>query len=450
MGMLFVSALLALLFVFVRADTPANCTYEDIRGTWAFYEGERSGNNSVECSKYKGPSVNIFKIELLFPDIAIDEAGNKGFWTLIYNQGFEVQINYRKYFAFSSYKKTSEGNITSYCDAVSPGWSHDILGRNWACYNAQKLAPLVGPKHHEDNHLLEATGFFHQDKNFIRRINAVQKSWTARAYPEFEGIPVADLIRKAGGVKSRIYQSDVPLESEEAFGSLPEEFDWRNKSGVNYVSPIRNQGGCGSCYAFSSMGMLESRLRVVTDNKVQVTFSPQDIVGCSEYSQGCEGGFPYLIAGKYAQDFGVVPEQCSPYEGMDDKCKTKNCKRYYVADYKYIGGFYGGCNEELMKLELVKNGPIAVSFMVYSDFQQYSGGIYHHTGIENYRFNPFSITNHAVVAVGYGADKKTGEKYWIVKNSWGSSWGENGYFRIRRGTNECGIESIAVAAKIIP
>ncbi|GIY48332.1 dipeptidyl peptidase 1 [Caerostris darwini] len=302
---------------------------------------------------------------------------------------------------------------------------------------------------------IQRGGVYRQDKRFIKQINSIQKSWTATVYPELEGLPISDLIRRSGGLKSRISEhppvrSGVPFDSQALFDDLPEEFDWRNVSGVNYVSPVRDQGSCGSCYAFSSMGMLESRLRVVTNNRVQVQFSPQDIVGCSEYSQGCEGGFPYLIAGKYAQDFGVVPENCSPYEGKDDKCRTKQCKRYYVADYKYIGGFYGGCNEDLMKMELVKNGPIAVSFMVYDDFFQYSGGIYHFTGIQNYRFDPFSITNHAVLTVGYGADKKTGEKFWIVKNSWGSSWGESGYFRIRRGTNECGIESIAVAAKIIP
>lgn len=107
------------------------------------------------------------------------------------------------------------------------------------------------------------------------------------------------------------------------------------------------------------------------------------------------------------------------------------------------------CNEDLMKMELVTNGPMAVSFEVYSDFQQYKGGIYHHTGLRS-GFNPFLITNHAVLAVGYGIDRDTGEKYWIVKNSWGTSWGENGFFRIRRGTDECSIESIAVGATIIP
>jgi len=92
---------------------------------------------------------------------------------------------------------------------------------------------------------------------------------------------------------------------------------------------------------------------------------------------------------------------------------------------------------------LVKNGPMSVSFEVYHDFMQYKGGIYQHTGLKD-RYNPFEMTNHAVLLVGYGVDKKSGMKFWIVKNSWGESWGENGYFRIRRGTDECSIESIAV------
>ncbi|GFY38193.1 dipeptidyl peptidase 1 [Trichonephila inaurata madagascariensis] len=150
MSKFYVFAVLGVLLGFAAADTPANCTYEDIRGVWAFYEGERSGNNSIECSNFRGPAVNVFKIELLFPDVAVDELGNKGYWTLIYNQGFEVVINYRKYFAFSLYKN-SGGNVTSFCDSTLPGWSHDVLGKNWACYNAHKINPSVAPKHHREH-----------------------------------------------------------------------------------------------------------------------------------------------------------------------------------------------------------------------------------------------------------------------------------------------------------
>ena len=83
---------------------------------------------------------------------------------------------------------------------------------------------------------------------------------------------------------------------------LPESWDWRQVNGVNYVSDVRNQGSCGSCYAFSSMGMLEARIKILTNNTVSPVLSTQDVVSCSKLSPGCEGGFPYLVAGRYAKD----------------------------------------------------------------------------------------------------------------------------------------------------
>lgn len=215
------------------------------------------------------------------------------------------------------------------------------------------------------------------------------------------------------------------------------------------------------------MALLEARLRIETNNTEKTVFSTQEVVDCSRYSQACDGGFPYLIGGKYAQDFGVVDEACYPYTGATGKCKEPSSsngtlsdaqcrKRTYTARYEYVGGYYGACNEELMRLELVKNGPIAVGFEVYPDFMSYSGGVYEHTTAEHHQtmsrlgFNPFELTNHAVLVVGYGVDHRTGKKYWIVKNSWSEKWGLQGYFWIRRGTDECGIESLAVAATPIP
>lgn len=86
---------------------------------------------------------------------------------------------------------------------------------------------------------------------------------------------------------------------------------------------------------------------------------------------------------------------------------------------------------------------MVIGFEVYPDFQQYKGGVYQHTGLTN-TFNPFELTNHAVLLVGYGVDGESGDKYWIVKNSWGPEWGEKGYFRIMRGVDECALESMAV------
>lgn len=129
----------------------------------------------------------------------------------------------------------------------------------------------------------------------------------------------------------------------------------------------------------------------------------------------------------------------------------KKCPRKYVSKYRYVGGYYGACNEELMKLSLVQSGPLSVSFEVYPDFMHYSGGVYSRSedGLLK-KFDPFELTNHAVLLVGYGTDQKSKEKFWVVKNSWGTQWGESGYFRIRRGTDECGIESIAVEVIPIP
>lgn len=94
--------------------------------------------------------------------------------------------------------------------------------------------------------------------------------------------------------------------------SLPPAWDWRNVNGTNFVGPVRDQMRCGSCYAWAALGMLESRIRIVSNNRLNVSLSVQDVVEFSPYSQGCSGGFPYLV-GKYAEDFGLVHENCNPY-----------------------------------------------------------------------------------------------------------------------------------------
>ncbi|XP_006820705.1 dipeptidyl peptidase 1-like [Saccoglossus kowalevskii] len=379
----------------VYGDTPGNCTYDSILGSWEFSIGETGHDNSVNCTGFTAPVLQKLTIELYFPDVAFDNYGNKGVWILVYNQGFEVVLNNRKYFAFSKYVKSGE-NYTSVCSETLPGWSHNIDGNDWACYYGKKI-------------------------NTKDRLQTVQVKYTFQP-PK---------------------PAPITSQSAQIAANLPAEFDWRNVGGVNYVTPVRNQASCGSCFAFASAGMYESRLKVMTANEVNITISPQDVVQCCNYSQGCSGGFPYLVS-KYSEDFGFVEETCLPYTAQDGPCVSEiKCKRHYGTKYRYVGDFYGGCNEALMKIELVKNGPMAVAFMVYDDFMSYQGGIYHHTGLQD-KFNPFEITNHAVLLVGYGYDHDTKEKFWIVKNSWGTGWGEEGYFRIRRGNDECSIESIAV------
>jgi len=460
--------LLVAVIGLVACDTPANCTFQDVVGTWTFYETARTAGANIDCSSPKGMVAKL-RVSLKYPNLAVDQFGNLGTWTMVYNQGFEVNINDRSFFGFSDYKVLpNKGGVISYCDRVRQGmgWSHDVTVRNWACLSALKVKDVGEErqsKFHRTPYLFGNLGEveYRQEQWQVDLINTRQTAWKATTYPQLQAKKLKEIKRMAGGEDSVLYHKPSPRptfsllsgekDGEAEDGYLPEAWDWRDVNGVNYVSEVRDQGGCGSCYAFSSMGMLESRLKVLTKNTKNYTFSTQDIVSCSNLSQGCDGGFPYLVAGRYGKDFGVVEENCNPYIGKDGSCSTKKCTRHYTSRYSYVGGYYGGCNELEMKKALVNGGPLSVSFEVYSDFMMYKEGVYHHTNLlTNSGFEPFELTNHAVLLVGYGHDKVLGEDYWIVKNSWGTNWGENGYFRIRRGVDECAIESIAVEATPIP
>ncbi|CAH8533455.1 unnamed protein product [Heterobilharzia americana] len=372
-------------FRLIKSDTPANCTYEDAHGRWMLHVGDYQ----TKCSERFKPKQSVV-INLLYPDIATDASGNRGHWTLIYNQGFEVTINHRKWLVIFSYKSNGDFN----CHKSMPMWTHDTLIRQWKCFMAEKIG-----------------------------------------VPDKPQIIIFDSsLKSAGNVKSTLSRPHSMLGRRTATEkvlsltrNLPVEFDWVSPpEGLKSpVTPVRDQGSCGSCYAFASAAALEARIRLASNFTEQPILSPQAVVDCSPYSEGCGGGFPYLIAGKHGEDFGFVSEECDPY---------------------LIGGYYGATNEELMQLELIHNGPFPVGFEVYEDFQYYKTGVYHHTGLHNqrYTFDPFELTNHAVLLVGYGVDKLSGEPYWKIKNSWGHGWGEQGFFRILRGRDECSVESLGV------
>nr|GMC60684.1 cysteine proteinase COT44-like [Ipomoea batatas] len=206
---------------------------------------------------------------------------------------------------------------------------------------------------------------------------------------------------------------------------LPESVDWR-KNGA--VAPVKDQGSCGSCWAFSTVAAVESINQIVTGELV--TLSEQELVDCDRsYNEGCNGGlmdyaFQFIIS-----NGGIDTEAHYPYKGSDGVCDSKNAKTVTIDGYEDVPQ-----NENALK-KAVAHQPVSIAIEASGRaFQFYSSGIF--TG------KCGTELDHAVVVVGYGSEN--GSDYWIVKNSWGSSWGEGGYVRMERnvgGTHsgKCGI-----------
>ncbi|PSN58037.1 Dipeptidyl peptidase 1 [Blattella germanica] len=191
--------------------------------------------------------VSRIRVDLRYPDVAIDEFGNRGHWTLIYNQGFEITINQRNFFAFSYFTKNG-ANVTSYCGNTFPSWSHDVTLRHWACFYARKQT-TVSEKVHRDPffNITRASDVLTRDTfiQFVDRINNhTQTSWTARIYDTFVGKTHEEMLKLSGGKRSwnphRIRAAPASDALKRAVLMLPQAFDWRNVDGVSFVSPVRS------------------------------------------------------------------------------------------------------------------------------------------------------------------------------------------------------------------
>ncbi|CAK9148129.1 unnamed protein product [Ilex paraguariensis] len=234
--------------------------------------------------------------------------------------------------------------------------------------------------------------------------------------------------KKMGQRKSMKGRSRSAMASCEA----PSSLDWR-KYGA--VTGVKDQGSCGSCWAFSATGAMEGVNALATGDLISL--SEQELVDCDPGNYGCDGGYMDIAFEYVLSNGGIDSEADYPYIGYDRKCNTTKEKNIAVT----IDGYIDVEEEESALLCAVIQQPISVGLVGSSfDFQLYTGGIYDGSCSSN----P-SVIDHATVLVGYGSDGD--EDYWIIKNSWGTSWGMEGYAYIRRGTNKkygvCGINAMA-------
>jgi C1A family cysteine protease len=226
------------------------------------------------------------------------------------------------------------------------------------------------------------------------------------------------------------------ITSEPQFeGTDPEELDWR-QSGV--MGPVKDQASCGSCWAFGALASVESFYSIATGAVTTYDFSEQQLVDCSRAygNRGCSGGWPSW-ATNYIRDYGIMYTKDYKYTARDETCKADRSKFVVTCD-GYTQLTAG--NEVLMKTTLANRGPLSIA--IYASrpgFRSYSSGVYYDTGC------PRNSLNHAVTALGYGHDLESKLDYWIVRNSWGTSWGDKGHILMARnkGSN-CGVADVVI------
>lgn len=311
------------------------------------------------------------------------------------------------------------------------------------------------------------------DATMIDNVNRIGE-WEAHASPRFQGRSLQYVKGLCGTHKG--FLTKLPLSTLPVADSIPESFDSRSapqwSACKSRLSHIRDQADCGSCWAFGSTEAFNDRLCIATNGQYQAELSAQDTTSCCNlftgcgFSQGCQGGDP-TAAWSYFVNTGVVTggdydtigtgSSCFPYQlancaHHEPSPKYPNCSesiaqtpacpnpkacsesKYstpWANDKQHAKSAYSISGVQNIQTEIMTYGPVTAAFTVYADFPTYKSGVYQHV-------QGGELGGHAIKIIGWGVED--GKDYWLVANSWNQYWGMDGFFKILRGVDECGIE----------
>jgi len=286
---------------------------------------------------------------------------------------------------------------------------------------------------------------FSENYNFVREHDSKKRSWTLELN-KFSSIPWDEFRRrsdhKLGAKTTRIVNSTY----QSLRGHPPGSVDWRPKL-VNPVKDQRRDDCKGAGWAFSAIASLEGAIAKLTEKKELL--SEQNLIDCvKDYNNCCEGcadgridvAFDYI---KNKQDGKNDLDSAYPYTSKDEgDCsyqKSKVFQDVVLSEYIQVAQ-----NQEDQLLSVVADqGVISIVVNAGRQWQQYKGGV-----VDDDEFCDSDDLNHAVAIVGYGTDSSVGKDYWLVRNSWGKDWGEEGYIRLIRGKNMCGVAEMPLYPKL--
>ena len=309
---------------------------------------------------------------------------------------------------------------------------------------------------------------FLEQEPIINFVNNLKTSWKAGHNKYFDG-KTLDEIKSLMGTLETPDHLKLPEKDIKPLQDIPESFNpaekWPN---CQSIKEVRDQSTCGSCWAFGAAEAFSDRICIFSNQTKQTRISAEDLLTCCKFScgNGCNGGYPsgawnwfkstgcstgYLYGDKnWCMPYFFAPcdhhttgkygpcGKSQPTPACKTECVAGYPKSYHDDKWKVKSAYAIPSNVQKIQTELMTNGPIEVAFTVYNDFLTYKSGVYHHT-------SGSALGGHAVKMIGWGVED--GTPYWLVANSWNEGWGDNGFFKIRRGNNECGIESQGVAGE---